>query len=220
MIMMPLFVGGGYLLQGLAQEKENRVLEMLLVSLRPSQLLAGKLLGLGALTIVQFASWLVLGGLTMKIAGEDPLSFLQAIDLSGSEPILVAAFAGGGFLLYATLMGGLGAVAPNVEATRMWSFVVSSPMLVPIFLSAPISMSPNGALAVLLSILPFSSPIGMLMRLMATAVAPWEIAFSLALLIVTAILMVLVMSRIFRASTLLSGQPLSLRRFWDALQVG
>lgn len=219
-IVMPLFMAGGYLLQGLAQEKENRIIEILLVSLRPWQLLAGKLLGLGTLMIIQLGAWILISSLAAKVAGHDLQNILQTIDLTEGEQTLVIVYAVGGFLLNATLMAGLGAIAPNIESTRMWAFVITLPMMLPMFLGSSINIAPNGPLAIFLSILPFSSPVGMIMRLMATTVPAWEVTLSLVLLVVTSGLMLILMSRLFRASTLLSGQPISIRRFWEALRAG
>ncbi len=221
-VMIPLFTSGSLLFQSLAQEKGNRVMEILLVSLRPRQLLAGKLLGLGALTLVQYVIWAVIGGLfgglAVAITGSDAAPFLSNLSLSPGELGLVLPYALGGFLLYAALMAGIGALAQDVESSRTWIFVITLPMTLPIYLWMSITSSPHGPLAIILSLVPFSSPMTMLMRITSTAVPGWQIGLSLALLLLTGVGMIWLMGRLFRVQTLLSGESISLRRFWSALR--
>lgn len=217
-VMAPLFTSGSYLLQSLAQEKSSRVMEILLVSLRPRQLLTGKLVGLGALTLVQYAIWIAIGGLAASVTGTDAMRLLSLINLTPGELLLGIPYAVGGFALYATLMAGIGALAPDVEGSRAWVFLVSVPMLVPIYLWTAITSAPNGTVAVILSLIPFSAPIAMLMRITSTSVPAWQIVVSLALLVVTAVALVRLMARLFRVHTLLSGESISVRRAWSALR--
>jgi ABC-2 type transport system permease protein len=219
-IMMPLFTGGGYLLQSLAQEKSNRVMEILLVSLRPRQLLMGKLLGLGALTLIQYAIWFVIGALAVVFTGQGAVQFLSNITLTTGELALLIPYALGGYLLYAGLMAGIGAMTPDVEGSRAWIFVISLPMLIPIYLWTAIAGSPNGTLAIVLSLIPFSAPVTMLLRLTTTAVPGWQIIASLVLLLAGGIGVVFAMARLFRVQTLLSGESLTMGRLLSALTHG
>jgi len=216
-VMIPLFSGGGYLLQSLAQEKGSRVLEILLVSLRPRQLLTGKLLGLGALVLVQYAIWVVIAGLGFAVTGRDPGQVLAGIRLSTVEVLLIVPYALGGFGLYAALMAGIGALAPDVEGSRGWIFVLTLPMMIPIYLWTAIVNAPNGPVATVLSLFPYSAPVGMLMRMTVVAVPAWQLALSLGLLVLATAGTIWLMARLFHAQTLLSGEPLSLGRFWTAL---
>jgi ABC-2 type transport system permease protein len=192
-------------------------MEILLVSLRPRQLLTGKLLGLGALTLVQYVIWAAIGLLALVVAGDDGSQLLSTISLSANELLLVVPYALGGFALYAGIMAGIGALSPDMESGRAWVFIISLPMTVPIYLWQPIADSPNGALATVLSLIPFSAPVAMLMRMTSTTVAAWQVGASLILLLITGIGMTWVMARLFRVHTLLSGESLSLRRMWWAL---
>lgn len=216
-IIIPLFSGAGYLFQSLVQEKSNRVMEILLVSLRPVQLLAGKMLGLSALTLLQYALWLMLGGVGLLITGQDVGQLLAGVQLPPWQLALMVPYALGGFLLYAALMAGIGALARDVEDGRTWLFVISLPMMIPLYLGAAISGNPNGSLATVLSLVPFSAPVAMLLRMTSTIVPPWQIALSLGLLLLTGIGTVWLMARLFRVQTLLSGESLSTRRMWTTL---
>jgi ABC-2 type transport system permease protein len=217
-IIIPLFTGAGYLFQSLSQEKTSRVMEILLVSLRPHQLLTGKLLGLGALTLVQYILWVVMGLLVLILTGQDIGQLLSRISISVNELLLIIPFALGGFLLYAALMAGIGALARDVEDGRTWLFVISLPMMIPIYLGVAISGAPNGTLAVALSLIPFSAPVAMLLRITSTAVPIWQIGLSLMLLVLAGLGTIWLMARLFRVQTLLSGESLSVRRFLAALQ--
>ncbi|HSM55549.1 MAG TPA: ABC transporter permease [Candidatus Sulfomarinibacteraceae bacterium] len=218
LVMVPLFTSGSYLLSSLTEEKSNRVMELLLVSLRPRALLVGKLLGLGALTAVQYVIWIVLGAAVFAVVGANLETLTNAINLTPAELALVFVYALGGYALYATLMAGLGALSPNLEATRSWVFVITLPMLIPIYLWVLLVNAPHGIPAVALSLFPFSAPIAMLMRLASATVPAWQVAVSLALLGITAIFMIWLMSRLFHVQTLLSGESFSVGRFWRALR--
>ncbi|MEJ2265959.1 MAG: ABC transporter permease [Anaerolineales bacterium] len=217
-VMIPLFTSGAYLLQSVTQEKSNRVMEILLVSLRPFHMLAGKLVGLGALTFVQYVAWGAIGGFALTITGQNPAQLLSGISLSMQEVVLVVPYALAGFLLYAGLMAGIGALAPDMEGSRTWVFIISLPMMIPVYLWMAILNAPNGPIAVALSMIPFSAPVAMLMRMTTTAVPEWQLITSLVLLLLTGVGMLWLMARLFRVQTLLSGESLSLRRFLRAFQ--
>jgi ABC-2 type transport system permease protein len=216
-VMVPLFSGGSYLFQSLTKEKGNRVMEILLVSLRPRQLLTGKLLGLSALIVVQYAIWTAIASFALAVTGRSAAQFLTGINLSASEALLALPYALGGFGLYAALMAGIGALAKDVESARGWIFVLTLPMMAPMYLWTSIVNAPFGPLALVLSLFPYSAPVAMLMRMTSTAVPSWQLATSLVLLVLATVGTIWLMARLFRAQTLLSGEPLSLRRFWTAL---
>lgn len=215
-VMIPLFTSGGYLLQSLTEEKSNRIMEILLVSLRPRQLLAGKLIGLAALTLVQYAAWIALGAVAVLVSGVNVGQALSGINLSILEITLMFPYALGGFALYASISAGIGALATDLESSRTWVFVISLPMLLPIYFGAAIGSAPNSVLSVALSLIPFSAPVTMLMRIASSVVPAWQIALSLALLFLTSLLIIWLMARLFRVQTLLSGESISLQRMWAA----
>ncbi len=217
-ILVPLFTGGGYLFQSLTQEKSSRVMEILLVSVRPRQLLTGKLLGLSVLTLVQYGIWGAVGLIALIVTGQDVTRLLAEFSLSAIDLVLIVPFALGGFLLYAAMMAGIGALARDVEDGRVWLFVISLPMMIPIYLWAMIAGDPNGIVAVALSLFPFSAPVAMLMRLTSATLPAWQIGVSLGLLLLTAFGMIWLMARLFHARTLLSGESLSVRRFLAVLR--
>lgn len=217
-IMLPLFTSGSYLLYSVTQEKSSRIMEILLVSLRPRQMLTGKLIGLGALTLVQYAAWAIIVGGVLLVMGGSPQQLLGNLNFTETEILLIVPFALGGFLLYASIMAGIGALAPDIESSRTLIFVITLPMLIPLYLWMAIVSAPGSLLATTLSLIPFSAPLAMLMRMTATSVATWQLLVSLGLLYATAVGMLWLMARLFRVQTLLSGESLSAARFWQALR--
>jgi ABC-2 type transport system permease protein len=217
-IIMPLFTSAGYLFQSMSQEKGSRVMEILLLSVRPRQLLTGKLLGLGLLTVVQYSFWLGFGGLALFITGREPGLLLAGAGQAANQLVWIGPFALGGFLLYAALMAGIGALARDVEDGRSWLFIISLPLMIPIYLWMVIASEPDGPVAVVLSLIPFSAPVAMLMRLASGPVPAWQLATSLALLAVTVVATIWLMARLFQVRTLLSGEPISARRMWATLK--
>jgi ABC-2 type transport system permease protein len=217
-IIIPLFTSGGYLLQSLGQEKGSRVMEILLNSLRPTQLLAGKLLGYGALTLVQYVIWFGLAAIALIVSGQNVTEMLGEIQLTYLEAFYVVLFALGGYTLYSAFMAGIGALAPNIEGGRSWVLLISLPMMVPIYFWALIVNAPHGPLAVALSLFPFSAPVAMLMRLTSTTVPLWQVGLSLVLLVLTSMLVIWAMARLFRVQALLSGEAISLGRIWAVMR--
>ena len=218
LIMIPLYSSGGMLLRSLTQEKSNRTMEILLVSLRPRELLSGKLLGLGAVTLVQYLVWGGLALLALIGSGRNPAAFFAAANLGAGQAVLMLLYAMGGYVLYAGLMAGLGALAPNLESSRTWIFLLSLPMMIPLYLWTELVQAPNAPLAVTLSLIPFSAPVAMMMRLGSAVIPLWQVEVSMVLLFLTGLGTVRLMARLFRVQTLLSGEGLSLQRVWQVLR--
>jgi ABC-2 type transport system permease protein len=164
---------------------------------------------------VQYGIWLLLGGIALTLMGDQPLGVISKIQ--AWELALIIPYAIGGFCLYAALMGGIGALAPDLEGGRTWTFLISLPMMIPLYLWMAITSNPQGLVAVFLSIFPYSAPVGMLLRFTSAAVPFWQVAVSLSLLGSASLGTLWLMARLFKAQTLLSGEPLSLKRFWSAL---
>ncbi len=217
-VMVPLFTGGGLLLRSLAQEKESRVMEILLASLRPNQLLAGKVLGMAALVLVQYLFWVLMLWLLLPLTGASLGDALRGLNLTTTESLMMLLYGLNGFFLYAAIMAGLGAITPDVHSSQNWVFIITLPMLIPFYLWMALINAPHGVLAVTLSLFPFSAPMAMILRMTSAVVPVWQLALSLVLMVLTTMLVTRAMARLFRAQVLLSGEPLSLRRFADALR--
>jgi ABC-2 type transport system permease protein len=201
-------MSGGYMLQSVAKEKENRTAEVLLLSISPRELMLGKVLGLGAVALAQMTVWLG-GGLVLMSGG------LVVASLAAGQPLrlgfflLAFAYFLLGYFLYASLLGAVGALAPTAREGAQFTFIIILPLLVPFYLNQAFTSDPNSVLVTALSLIPFSAPTAMMARLSVVAVPSWQIALSLGGLAVTTYLLVLLAARFFRADNLLSHASLN-----------
>jgi ABC-2 type transport system permease protein len=204
------------LLSSVAKEKENRVMEILMVSVTPRQLLTGKIVGLGLVGLLQTVAWVGTGRLLLARSGTT-FNLPIAFQLPPSFLIWALIFFLLGYAVYASLMAGLGALVPNLREASQATIVVIFPLIIPIFLLSILINDPQGLLSTILSLFPLTSPVAMMTRLSAGNVPIWQTLLSAALLAVTAVLVVRSVARMFRAQTILSGQPFSRKVFFNTL---
>ncbi|MEP7028427.1 MAG: ABC transporter permease [Candidatus Eisenbacteria bacterium] len=194
-----IFTAGGYLLQGLGEEKESRILESLLAMVTPDELLAGKLLGLGSASLILVLVWGSLGSISIA---------LQAAKLSiGAGTYLIAAFYFlVGYFFFASFMLGVGSLISNYQEANQWAALISFSAMLPFFLLTTIVDQPQGLVATVLSIFPWTAPVTMMMRLPSGGVPAWQLALSMSLLLACTMLMVRLSARVFRTGLLLYGK--------------
>ena len=204
------------LLSSVAKEKENRVMEILMVSITPRQLLSGKIIGLGLLGLLQVIAWVGTGRILLARSGTT-FNLPIAFQLPASFLIWGVIFFVLGYAVYASLMAGLGALVPNLREASQATIVVIFPLIIPIFLISILINEPHSILSVILSLFPLTSPVAMITRLAAGGVPFWQTLLAAALLAVTAVIVVRAVARMFRAQTILSGQPFSRKVFFNTL---
>jgi len=217
MFFFVITMSSGFMLQSVAKEKENRVIEVLLVSLRPREMLLGKVIGLGAVALLQMGLWLGTGLFALS-RGAVVVAGAVAFALRPDFVVWALLFFVLGYLLYASLMGALGALAPSSREGQQFTFVLLLPLMVPLFVANLLIQAPNAPLSVFMSLFPLTAPVAMMTRLAATGVPFWQPLVSLALLAATAYSVVAMTARLFRAQTLLSGATLTTKRLWQALR--
>ncbi|MGC9523762.1 MAG: ABC transporter permease, partial [Anaerolineae bacterium] len=215
-----LTMSSSFMLRSVTKEKESRVVEVLLLSLRPRELMLGKILGLGVAALLQMAIWM--GGGLLVLGEGLPILGLAASALSLDLPtgflIWVALYFLLGYLTFSSALGALGTLAPNMREGSQFTFALLLPLMIPLWLSSSFIDAPNGPLATFLSIFPLTAPVSMVTRLAATTVPLWQILLSLGLLAATTYGFVLISARFFRADTLLSTAPLNLQRILSELR--
>lgn len=214
-ILMP----ASLLLSSITKEKENRMLEMLMVSTSPRQMLTGKTLGLGLAGLFQAVIWIATVFLTLRLRG-DTLNLPPGFELPGSFLAWGLIYFLLGYAVYASLMAAVGALAPNLRESTQATFVIILPLLIPLMMISVIINNPDGLLAVAFSLFPLTSPITMITRLAAGNVPLWQLLLSVALLALTAVYINRLVAQLFRAQVLLSGQPFQLRRLLGVLSGG
>lgn len=206
-----------FLMTGVVEEKENRIIEILITSCRPLELLAGKVIGLGALSITQMIFWLVAGVIFGGAAG-----FLDVVAASQIELRVILfslLYFLLGFLFFAGIMVGIGASTTAEQESRQIAAVfVLLAVLPPSWGAALFITNPNHPLVTAMSLFPFTSPLSNMALLGLGEVQPWRIILSLLVLIASIIFVLWFSARIFRVGMLSYGQRLSLRQLRNLLR--
>ena len=214
---MLIISSASLLLGNISKEKENRIIEVLLTSVTPTQLLTGKILGLGLVGLGQTVLWLGTSYVLLNRSGST-FQMVSAIQLPASFLAWGLVFFILGYAVYASLMAGLGALAPNLREASQATFVIMLPLMVPLFLSSTVFMeAPNGSIATVLSLFPLSAPVAMMARLPSGGVPWWHPPLAAVLLALTAWVIVRMVAGMFRAQALLSGQPIKVKTYFQAL---
>ena len=204
-MMFSTFFNANYLMRSVIVEKENRMIEIILSSLRPFQILSGKVFGQGAAGLLQLIIWLGSVFLIIQITGTN-IPFVGQVDIPLSTMLIALFYYLGGYLLFGAFAAGIGAVSTNMREGPQYSVIYSLPAVAPLLLMTQIMQAPNGPLAVGLSFFPMTAPLGMMERLAITAVPAWQILLSLALLFAGVVVALWLAARLFRVNTLLAGE--------------
>lgn len=204
-----ILTSASMMLNSVAKEKENRVMEILMSSIKPNQLLAGKILGLGLVGLLQMVLWLGSGLLLLRLGGTT-LNIPDALQLPPELFFWGIPFFVLGYLLYATIMAGAGALVPNVKEATQSTFIIILPMLVPLLMVGVIINQPDALMPVILSLIPFTAPNTIMTRMAVTSVPLWQLLVSLALMVITVYFMIRAVARMFRAQVLLTGKKFNL----------
>ena len=206
---MLIFFTSSILLVGISREKENRLLEILISSVSPKQLIAGKMLGLGLVGLFEVLAWIGMGMAILRLNGE-LFSVSTEFDPALSFLAWGLAFFLLGYAVYASLMAGIGALASNLSQGSQISTLLLLPLLIPVAMFSTFLHEPNGPAAVAVSLFPFTSPVAMMARLASSDSVPlWQILLSLVLLALTVALIIQLTTRLFQAQVMLSGQNLT-----------
>lgn len=213
LLMMSILVGAGFLLQGVAEEKENRIMEVILSSVTPQAFFAGKLLGLGAAAFLQLAVWILMVAVPAGI-------FIREYGLAIPASLMFAAllYFVAAFFMMASLILGSGALGTNLKEAQQLSMVWSMTMVPGLLFLMVIVDEPAGTTARVLSYIPFTSPIIMVAREALHAAPWWEHVLALTALGVSTWLAVKFSAKLFRIGLLLYGKRPTMKEVWRYLQ--
>jgi ABC-2 type transport system permease protein len=213
LIYMFIFVYGAMVMQGVMEEKTNRIVEIMVSSVKPFDLMMGKLIGIGLVGLTQFGLWaLLFGGVSLSglfLAGDSGMfhqvnEALGAINLPELCLYFVLFFIGG-YLMYASLFAAIGAMVNSQEDTQQYMMPITVLILFAFYAGLYSAQNPDGPLAFWTSLIPFTSPIVMMIRL--PYGVPWyELLLSIALLILAVILVVQLAAKIYRVGILMYGK--------------
>jgi ABC-2 type transport system permease protein len=203
LLIITIFSASGYLLRGVAEEKETRVIEIILSSLSPRELLTGKIIGLGCVGLLQITIWISIG--TMGSIYVLPVVIKPLVLLLAFVYFIL------GFLLFASIMAGVGAISGSMQESQqlvgIFTFIAIAPMM---FMQVLIT-KPDGAISTFLSLFPLTSPVAMMSRIAVSDVPVYQIAASILILIVSVYFVIILSSRLFRVGLLMYGKRPDIR---------
>lgn len=240
-LYMFLLMYGQMVMTSIIEEKNNRVLEVMVSSVKPTQLMVGKILGIGSVAVTQIAIWGVLissavgillpmllpadimaqatalnAGTLDSSASNVDADLLGVIAAAGNVAYIVklfalmAAFLLGGFLFYASMFAAIGSAVDNIQDASQLQTVAIMPIIIALVISMSVATDPNSPLAFWTSLVPFTSPMIMMMRI-PFGIATWEIALSLGILYISIIGMIWIAAKIYRVGIFMYGKKPSLK---------
>jgi ABC-2 type transport system permease protein len=212
LVYLMILLYGMNVLRSVLEEKTNKIAEVIVSSMKASHLMLGKILGVGAVALLQVAIWgLMMGYGAMR---SDTLTARfglpkGALDVVHVPPATIAAVAGFfilGFLLYAALYAALGAAVNSEQEAQQFQLAVMMPLIIPMVMVFRIVSDPLGPVSTVLGMIPFTAPVTMAMRLASTPVPPVQVIGSLALLAATVLAVAWVAGKIYRVGILSTGK--------------
>jgi ABC-2 type transport system permease protein len=220
-IYMSLFIYGAQVMRGVIEEKTSRIIEVVISSVKPFQLMLGKIIGVGLVGLTQFAAWIVLSIISTKIAGHSfsgPgsgmigfLSVLATIPFGYILGCFLFYFISG-YLLYSALFAAVGSAVDSETETQQFMFPFTLPLLFTYILSVSVLFrAPDSSLAVWLSMIPFTAPIAMMVRIPFGGVPDWQLGLSMFLMVAGFLCTTYVAARIYRVGVLMYGKKASFK---------
>lgn len=214
LLFILIISSGSMLLQSALQEKRDRMSEVLLSSVNPDTLMAGKIVAHFLLGVIQIGFWLAIGLPIAYFVLEIPLGDY----IAPSMIPLVALFTLLGYLLYAALFVGIGATMEDLQsASNSQGMAIMLPAL-PFVVLGPVTNNPDGLIAQIATLFPITSPTITLLRIGLSTVPTWEIVAAAIILLVSTIVVIKVAAKIFRTGMLMYGKNASLQEIWRWLR--
>ena len=213
--MLSIFITSGYLLQSVTEEKENRVVEILLSSIPALPLMAGKVLGLGAAGLTQVALWIATALIALPFANAQ---FSVSLTLPLTTIVLAIVFFTLGYLSYGAIFAAIGALAPSSREGQQYGSFFGFLAVIPLIFSSVFLTDLSSPIVTILCLLPLTAPAAVLEVLALSPSPPWGLILaSLVSQLIFVVVAVVASGRIFRATLLLYGTRPSLRRIADAV---
>lgn len=187
--------------RSIIEEKTSRVFEVLLATIKPDELLAGKILGVGAVGLTQVGIWMTAAGLLALRMGA-----ASGIQMSVYQAIYFVVYFVLGYGLYSSVAAALGAMTNSEQELQQLNMFLMLPLFFSLLMMVPVVTNPNSILSRVVSQIPFCAPLLMEMRVSVSMPRPWEIALSIGLILVTIYAVLWVSSRIYRVGILMYGK--------------
>lgn len=238
-IYFVVFLFGSQVMRGVIEEKTNRIIEVLICSVKPFELMMGKIIGIALVGLTQFVLWIVLSfgiytAVTVATGTPDLLSngtvmseqitdvqqvtesnemlnevmdVIHSINFSTILWCFLFYFVGG-YFLYAAMFAATGSACDNETDSQQFTLPISIPLILAIVCSTAIANAPNSSLSIWLSMIPFTSPVAMMLRI-PYGVPYWQIGVSIAILVLTFIVFTWLAAKIYRTGILMYGKKVS-----------
>src|SRR3569833_284901 len=212
LIYMSIFIYGAQVMRGVIEEKTSRIVKVVISSVKPFQLMMGKVIGVGLVGLTQFSAWIILSYLATKLTGSvqhgpptglmGALAALQTIPYGPVLGVFIFYFLTG-YLLYSALFAAVGSAVDSETETQQFMLPITLPLLFTYILSVSILFqAPNWPLATWLSMIPLTAPVAMVLR-MPFDPPGWQLAISMTLMVVTFIFAIYIAARIYRVGILM-----------------
>jgi ABC-2 type transport system permease protein len=195
------------------EEKSNRVVEVMISAIRPWQLLAGKIAGIGFLALVQFVGTIAIALVTVRLFATFDIPEVSAVAL-----INLAVWFLLGFLLYAVLFGAAGSLVGRVEDAQSAAMPMTIFSVIGFFAGFAVLGDPDGLVAVISTFVPFTAPFTVPIRVSLQAISVWEYALAVAITAISIYLAVRAAGRIYAGGILKSGGRTKLREAWRSAE--
>jgi ABC-2 type transport system permease protein len=199
------------------REKEQRAMEIVITSLKPIQLVAGNVLGMSLLVLTQLSIWF-LGGVIAFLFFTSGEIDLGTIIIPWNTVLWGLSLMLPGFLLYGVLASGAGVIAGDTKQAQQLASFVGLLAYAPLWFAYFLISQPDGVLAIALTIFPLTAPTVAMVRMAFAEVATWQLAASFASVVLSFLLAVWIVAKVFRAAMLVYGQPLSPVKLWLAIR--
>lgn len=240
-VFMFIIIYGVRVMRSVLEEKNNRVVEIIISSVKPFELMMGKILGVTLVAITQFSIWItmsVAGALFLSTGfsamqkqipgGEKSAEMLQKFDIKQTAmevsqilldmnfPLIIFVFIIFfllGYIFYSSMYAAIGSAVDNETETQQFTLFAIIPLMVGMYGSFTIMNNPEGPLGFWLSMIPFTSPVAMIARI-PFGVPAWQIALSIFLLVISTLLMVYLAAKIYKVGILMYGNKASAKELW------
>jgi ABC-2 type transport system permease protein len=207
LMYMVILLYGMNVARSIIEEKTSRVFEVLLATIKPEEMMAGKMIGVGSVGLTQVSIWLA----TAILLTTTPLlsSFASGsmhVSLSATQVIFFVVYFLLGYMLYSSVAAALGAMVNSEQELQQLNMILVMPLAGCFFASTVVATNPNSVFSIIMSLIPFCAPLIMYLRISLAMPPAWEIALSIALMIATIYAVLWVASRIYRVGILMYGK--------------
>ena len=213
MFFFVVMTSGGYLMQAVVEEKENRTMEIVITSVTPVQLMTGKIIGNIGVGLTQLIVWFIFGWIGLKVAGQF-VPVLQDFSLPPNYISTVLLITLPAFVMIAAFMAAIGATMTEMREAQQIQGMFSLSMTVPFYLSNSLMLHPNSTLAYVMSYFPLTSPLTILIRQSVTEIPAWQMALHVVVLVVFAIFAIWFSGKAFRLGMLQYGKKITLKEIF------